>query len=147
MATRGAIGIRNEDGSVTGIYSHWDSYVIHNGRILLENYDHTKTQQLLELGSVSVLGPEIGDKHDFDESFKSDDPRYNWCKFYGRDRGEKDVGSKTFDSDQEFVSYFADCWSHYFYLLEECGTWFVKTRTSEWKRVDHVLEEESKINE
>ena len=147
MATRGAIGIRNEDGTVTGVYSHWDSYPSHNGRILLDHYDHTKTQQLLSLGFVSVLGKDIGRKHDFDKSFRQEDPEYHWCKFYGRDRGEEDCDAITFDSEQEFYEHFRDCYSEYVYLLEECGTWFVKGRISNWERVDHVLTEEEATHE
>lgn len=147
MATRGAIGIRNEDGSITGIYTHWDSYTSHNGRILLENYDHTKTQQLLNLGAVSTLGREIGEQHDFDETYKTDDPRYHWCTFYTRDRGDELWPAQTFANDKEFVDNFKESWSEYFYLLEECGTWFVRTRTSEWQRVDHALAKEVNENE
>lgn len=147
MATRGAIGLRNEDGTITGIYSHWDSYPDHNGRILLENYDHTKTRELLSLGYVSSLGKEIGEKHDFDAHYKSTDPEYNWCKFYTRDRGDDFNAALTFNSDQEFVSHFRDCYADYFYLLEESGTWFVATRKGSWERVDEILAQEEMADE
>jgi hypothetical protein len=147
MATRGAIGIRNEDGSITGIYTHWDSYTSHNGRILLESYDHTKTRQLLELGAVSSLGKEIGEQHEFGATYKTDDPRYHWCTFYTRDRSDELWPAQTFANDKEFVKHFTDSWSAYFYLLEECGTWFVRTRSSKWQRVDQVLAMEAEENE
>jgi hypothetical protein len=145
MATRGAIGIRNEDGTVTGIYSHWDNYPSYNGRILLDHYDHTKTRKLLSLGAVSCLAKEIGQKHDFSNSYKPEDPEYQWCRFYTRDRGDDFQPSITFSNEDEFVKHFTECWADYFYLLEECGTWFVTTGRKEWQRVDQVLaEEESK---
>ena len=147
MATRGAIGIRNEDGSVTGIYTHWDSYVSHNGRILLENYDHTKTRQLLELGAVSSLGEEIGEKHDFDETYKEGDPRKKWCTFYTRDLGDEMWAAQTYESEDDFFKKMKESWVEYCYLLEECGTWFVKAYSGRWERVDELLAKEAEENE
>jgi hypothetical protein len=146
MATRGAIGLRNEDGTITGIYSHWDSYVSHNGRILFEDYDHTKTRELLSLGSVSSLRKEIGKQHDFNKNYNHEDPRYHWCKFYTRDRGDELQAAETFATEDEFVNHFKDVFSEYFYLLEECGTWFVKSYSGSWERVDRAIKE-AKENE
>lgn len=97
MATRSTIALEFADGTVDQIYAHWDGYLSHNGRILLESYmDPFKVQQLIELGSLSVLTPEIGVKHPFDnphrygtvehQAFK--DEFASMCVFYCRDRGE-----------------------------------------------------------
>lgn len=56
MSTNSTIAILNEDGTVTGIYCHWDGYIAHNGRILAENYnDEESVRQLLELGELRYL--------------------------------------------------------------------------------------------
>jgi hypothetical protein len=104
MATRSSISIRNEDGSYTGIYCHWDGYLSNNGRILAENYtSEDKIRQLLALGSISSLGAEIGEKHAFSNPNKYGSDEYraweeahsNWCTAYGRDRGEKNTAAVT----------------------------------------------------
>ena len=67
MATRGTIALEFADGTVGMVYSHWDNYLSHNGKILLENYtDPFKLQKLIDLGDLSSLGPDIGEKHEFD---------------------------------------------------------------------------------
>jgi len=49
--------MRNEDGTITSIYCHWDGYPSWNGRILLENYtDEQSVRKLMELGDMSILG-------------------------------------------------------------------------------------------
>lgn len=92
MATRSTIAMLNPDGTVTSQYCHWDGYISHNGRILKDHYtDPQKIHQLLSLGSLSSLRPEIGEKQDFDKPTNE-----NWCVAYGRDRGETDVGPITY---------------------------------------------------
>lgn len=103
MATRSRIGILNDDGTVTSIYCHWDGYPSYNGVILVENYtDETKIRELMALGDISSLAPEIGVKHDFDYNYKIEDresPEYialsNMCNAYGRDRGETGIEAQT----------------------------------------------------
>lgn len=86
MSTRSNIGIINTDGSVLTIYCHSDGYPSYNGKLLL-NYWNTedKVRTLLSLGDLSILGAEIGEKHDFNKH----DFTTKWCRAYGRDRGEK----------------------------------------------------------
>jgi hypothetical protein len=84
MSTRSQIAILNTDGTIESIYCHNDGYPSHNGRILLESYTDTKKiRKLIAQGSMSVLGAEIGVKHDFDTRGS-----VNICTFYRRDRGE-----------------------------------------------------------
>ena len=108
MATRSTIGVLNTDGSVTTVYCHWDGYPENNGKLLIENYaTENAVRGLIELGSISSLGPKIGEKHPFSkfENDSGDHPlvgaakearialaeREGWTTFYGRDRGETDV--------------------------------------------------------
>ena len=109
MATRSAIGME-KDGKILAIYCHWDGYLENNGEILYRHYQTTeKIFQLLSHGDLSSLGAEIGEKHDFDNKSTG-----NWCKYYGRDRGEDGVEMRVFDSREEFVNWYGD--SEYFYL-------------------------------
>ena len=98
MATSSTIGIRNEDGTVTAIYCHWGGYIDYNGMILKDHYTTTdKIRELISLGSISRLGPEVGEKQDFDKPTNK-----NWCLVSGRDRGETDTEAKTYASIQQW---------------------------------------------
>src|SRR5689334_13390131 len=98
MSTRSDIIRQNLDGSYDKIYCHWDGYPSNNGKILLEHYaDPQKVGALIALGDLSVLGPELGEKHLFEEN------RPGQCKAYGRDRGETGVSAVHFASAQELV--------------------------------------------
>ena len=109
MGTRSTIAIQNTDGTVTGIYCHWDGYLSHNGAILQENYtDEAKVRELIALGDLSSLGEIIGTKHDFNDA-----PR-NECNAYGRDRGEKDIDAKTCASWSALVNDFGQEFDYLF---------------------------------
>ena len=56
MATRSRIAIENQDGTVTSIYCHFDGYLAGVGKKLFNHYDREKTEKLMELGDISVLG-------------------------------------------------------------------------------------------
>ena len=95
MATRSYIGVKNTNGTVDYTYCHFDGYPEHNGKILTENYTSMdKVKALMELGDLSILGGEIGEKQDFNNRSTQNS---NWCLAYGRDRGEKNVSVKTGD--------------------------------------------------
>lgn len=86
MATRSFIA-KEVDGGFVGIYCHWDGYPEHNGKILAEHYtSSTKVTDLIALGDLSILGPELGDETTH-ESFSN--PTDGYCLAYHRDRGEK----------------------------------------------------------
>ncbi len=138
MATRSTIGVLNSDGSVRGVYCHWDGYPEYNGKLLMENYaTEEKVRELIELGTISSLGRQIGEKHPFSkfEDDKGEHPlvgaakearillaeQEGWTTFYGRDRGEPDANAATFDNVEQFVSEFGE---EYNYLFIN-GTWFV----------------------
>ena len=69
MATRSSIAMKTENG-IRGIYCHWDGYPDHNGKILSESYtDADKVKALIDLGDISSLRKEIGEKHSFDARY------------------------------------------------------------------------------
>ena len=126
MGTRSRIGVMHGD-KVKSIYCHWDGYLEHNGRILHESYDSAKANQLVALGDMSSLKADIGEKHAFS---KHDVPgietrvhNENWCTFYGRDRGEKDVGWKVADTFAEFLEQCDNCGAEYYYIMKD-GVWY-----------------------
>lgn len=136
MATRSTIAIEYADGTVGQVYCHWDGYLDNNGRLLQENYtDPFKLQRLIDLGDISSLGPEIGDKHEFDCPFSYGTPEANkWyddkrevTTFYGRDRGEEGCTARTF---KDYADYRANAqFEEYNYILRNVNgvaTWFVE---------------------
>lgn len=114
MATRSRIGIKNQDGTVTSIYCHWDGYLEHVGEILAKHYrDENKVRALMVLGNASSLGESIEqpEGHTFGK------PTEGCTVFYGRDRGE---------SDQHAVTHSMALWPDYgqeFEYLFEGGVW------------------------
>lgn len=140
MSTRSTLGIRLENGKVKAIYCHWDGYPS-NQKPLLKHYT-TKEQveELIALGSLSVLGEEIGVKHPFDVEIdytkdigaiilqrKEYEEKYGkMCRAYHRDRGEKwkDVKPRNFNSIAEWKSGMAESWCEHGYLFNpQTGKW------------------------
>lgn len=120
MATRSVIAMLRPDGRYEAVYCHWDGYISHNGRILQEHYNtEEKVAELLSYGDLSVLGENIGTKHNFN------DRQDGMCTFYGRDRGETNVASKIFDSTRDIVLFVNFGAADYLYLFKD-GEWFVK---------------------
>lgn len=115
MATRSRIGIKREDGTIRSIYCHWDGYPEHNGNILNKHYTSVdKINQLLDLGDISVLAPEIGEKQDFSNRVD------NWVLAYNRDRGQENVKAAIHTTTKKFL----DAGEEYNYLFEN-GKWTV----------------------
>ena len=124
MATRSTIALEFADGTVEQVYCHWDGYLSNNGQILLKHYsDPFKLQRLIDLGAISSLGPEIGEKQDFDKRETQND---NWSLIYARDRGE-DLVKHTY---KDYADYKANAqFEEYNYILRNINgkaTWFVE---------------------
>lgn len=121
MATRSTIAMKTPEGKIRAIYCHWDGYPAHNGEMLRRHYtDPAKIKQLIDLGDISSLRPEIGEKHPFDRNY--DEPEMDamyedWTTAYHRDRGEEwaRVAPCTFDNIPDWVSNF-DMGVEYYYL-------------------------------
>lgn len=83
------------------IYTHWDGYPSHHGKILLENYDtHNKVVELIQLGSLSEL-------HSTPDACVS---------FHRRDGADKNINVSSNLSDHHN-------WG-YAYLYRDGGWWF-----------------------
>jgi hypothetical protein len=137
MSTRSAIGIMHGD-KCKAIYSHSDGYVSYVGKVLLENYDSSKTNHLVAMGDMSMLGKEIGEKINFDDRMVYEgDNIAKQCRFYGRDRGETGIEFKTFFNDQEL---FEGIDAEYFYVMKD-GVWFV-SEGAEWTLLSEAVAKE-----
>ena len=132
MATRSTIALEYANGQVDQVYCHWDGYLDHNGKILLEHYkDPFKVQLLMDLGDISSLGSDVGEQHSFDNPFPYGSAEYNAeverrqgiTTFYGRDRGETGTGAKRF---ADFADYKKEHqYEEYEYILRTDGNWYV----------------------
>lgn len=135
MATRGNIGMRNEDGTITGIYVHWDSYPRHNGTILLECYNKaTIVKELLKLGDLSSLNKKL----DFDTTkpHTFDNPQEDVCVAYCRDRGETDTASRMFKNIKEYERNMDNWCVEFQYLFETDESWsFREGYNGVWKKL------------
>ena len=124
MATRSTIAVEFPSGRIRQTYCHWDGYLDHNGKILLEHYsDVKKARQLVHLGQISSLRKEIGEKHDFDARYDNTDPRKQWTTFYGRDRGEEGQKYYNYKSFEDYVA--KHQYEEYEYILRNTGEWQV----------------------
>lgn len=135
MATRSTIALEFADGTVQQVYCHWDGYLDHNGAILFESYqDPFKVRDLIDLGDISSLGPNIGKQHEFDcpEHIKFGTPEYQaWSDaksevttFYGRDRGETGCNARKF---KDYADYRRNAqFEEYNYILRKDGNWYVE---------------------
>ncbi len=136
MATRSTIALEFADGTVQQVYCHWDGYLEHNGKILQEHYmDPFKVRELIDLGDVSSLGPNIGTKHEFNSPFRYGTPEYEkWsedtrqvCTFYGRDRGEEGTAARKFKDYEDYRKNAQG--EEYNYILRQVDgrpVWFVE---------------------
>jgi hypothetical protein len=130
MATRSTIALEFADGTVQQVYCHWDGYLDNNGQLLLKHYsDPFKLRDLIDLGDLSSLKPEIGTAHPFSyfgTEMKQEDYEAQFgemCTFYGRDRGEAGTGAKKF---KDFADYAENHQrEEYEYILRTDGKWYV----------------------
>ena len=153
MGTRSMIAIENPHSkAVKSVYCHWDGYLEHNGSILNTHYSNSpKVNNLIALGDLSSLRPEIGEKHLFssielpkDQREAHEEAVKDMCTFYTRDRGET-APYKHFGTVKEAVAYYDGSWCEYFYLFKyddtlESGKWYYRTRENgRWKRLATAL--------
>ena len=128
MGTRSRIGVMHGD-KCKSVYCHWDGYLDFNGRILLEHYDSAKANQLVAMGDLSSLRPEIGVKHPFsslDPEAGSDYEQHygNMCTFYGRDRGETNSTWQVAHTFEEFLEQAKGSTAEFYYVMKD-GVWYV----------------------
>jgi len=95
MSTNAYIGMELPDHTIKCIYLHWDGYVEKPGAgFKLKSFymSPEKVKELIDLGDLSALESEIGEKHDFDNFDVAREN--NWTTAYGRDREEEGVEAK-----------------------------------------------------
>lgn len=146
MGTRSTISIENDDGTVTGVYCHWDGYISHNGRILLEHYNTDElAQELIAGGDISSLREQIGEQHPFDnphpygtdEYQAHSDAHRHWTTYYGRDRGETGVEAQTLPTLAAFME--AQCQE--FNYHRRLGRWYVSEDGDRFSPLAALLED------
>ena len=134
MGTRSLIAVVHGNNYKT-VYCHWDGYLSHNGRILQEHYDSPKANNLVALGNISSLQPNIGEKHPFSPFDLPEEMRNmthgefeakfgNMTTFYGRDRDEEGQEFITHTSKESLIEHFNDGWCEFAYIMQD-GTWYV----------------------
>ena len=149
MGTRSMIAIQNPySKDVRAVYCHWDGYLEHNGSILNKHYSNSaKVNNLIALGDLSSLRPEIGEKHTFSRLDSTlPEAEYealygNMCTFYTRDRGE-DAPFKVFPTLAKAQDYFEGSWCEYLYVYKykksddyQSGEWHFKKPGGRWKKL------------
>ena len=154
MGTRSMIAIQNPySKDVRAVYCHWDGYLEHNGSLLHKHYSNSsKVNNLIALGGLSSLRPEIGDKHEFSRLDSTlPEAEYealygNMCTFYGRDRGETGQEFKVFPTLAKASEYFEGSWCEYLYVFKyskaddyQSGEWHFKQMGGRWKKLAPAL--------
>lgn len=137
MGTRSRIGVMHGT-KCKSVYCHWDGYLEHNGKLLQEHFDSAKANNLVALGDLSSLRPNIGEKHAF--SYHDTDlgqTAYyeefgDMCTFYGRDRGESGTDFKVAHNFSEFLEQVENCGGEYYYVMEN-GQWYCGSMYGEFK--------------
>ena len=154
MGTRSMIAIQNPySKDVRAVYCHWDGYLEHNGSLLQKHYSaSSKVNNLVALGDLSSLRPEIGVKHLFssmelpkEEREAHEEAVKDMCTFYTRDRGE-DAPFKVFPTLKKAESYFEGSWCEYLYVFKykksddyQSGEWHYKKIGGRWKKLAPAL--------
>ena len=132
MATRSNIGIVNEDGSVTGIYVHWDGYPEHVGKTLLKHYNNFDIVcDLMDLGDLSCLAENLSCE---DNNHSFENPAPGVCVAYGRDRGETGVESRVFNNISKFEKFADRTGADYQYLFNN-GKWQYRNHNGTWNEL------------
>ena len=104
MGTRSRVAVMHGD-VCKSVYCHYDGYLDYTGRVLLENYDSTRANELIARGDNSGVKPTIDEMN-----------------FYA-DRGEEDVSWRVAHSFEEFLEQVQNCWGEYYYVMRD-GVWY-----------------------
>ena len=152
MATRSMIYKEQQDGTLKGIYCHWDGYLEYNGSILLEHYsDPDKLEKLLALGDISSLGEKLeaseavrlyGHCYYISEDFKalSDEEQERlkneassgeYTIAYHRDFGEKFSPNDIITPEEQKEGEHKFVNVDYVYIQDKNGVWYVNRKDGE----------------
>ena len=154
MATRSTIALEFADGTIGQVYCHWDGYLAHNGKMLQEYYSNPFVlRDLIDLGSLSSLRPQIGTKHPFSmfEANMTQDEFSNlyrdMCTFYERDRGERSADATYFKDYEHFlVDGQAEEYDYILRNVNGVATWFVSDHDGDFVTLESaIMDEEDRI--
>ena len=122
MSTRAAIGMRLPDGTIKAVYCHNDGYPDWTGAILGGWYKTPeRVRQLLDLGSLSILGPKLEPPRGTSHTFNA--PQKDVTIAYHRDRSDPLEPGEIFATVEEYEAKAPDAfWANYLYLFEG-GVW------------------------
>lgn len=137
MATRSIIGQVQENGKIKAIYCHWDGYPEYVGQTLANFYDtEEKVSELIALGDLSTLGPNIGEKHSQEDASKS---QVTMTTAYGRDLEREGSEAQEFSSVEEFIEYGRNVDAEFLYLFEDGEGWNYLSTRVQWQEIRRVL--------
>ncbi len=151
MATRSTIALEFADGTIGQVYCHWDGYLSHNGKMLMEYYSNPFIlRDLIDLGDISSLRPSIGTKHPFSQfdngmSTEEFNALYqDMTTFYGRDRGENNTKVRYFKDYEHFLVDGQE--EEYDYILRNVNgvaTWFVSDHGGDYMLLTEAFAKEA----
>lgn len=119
MATRSLIAKQVGEDKFRTIYCHWDGYLEHNGKVLLEHYNTPeKLDELLGLGAISFLAPKVNPDPGKPHTYEN--PQEDVTRAYARDRGDEFHPAQDL-SYQELTD--ERSWADYVYVFGEDGKW------------------------
>lgn len=104
MGTRSRVAVMHGD-VCKSVYCHYDGYLDHTGRVLLENYDSTLANALIARGDNSGVQETVEEMN-----------------FYA-DRGEEDVSWQVAHTFEEFLEQVEGCCGEYYYVMRD-GVWY-----------------------
>lgn len=143
MSTSSSIAILNLDGTVDSSYCNSDGYLSGNGQKLYLYYRNLdKVRHLISLGDMSSLSDEISPPHGVEHNF--DNRHKGVCIFYGRDRGEEGVDTKTYESLEHYLQ---EGGYEYDYIYQEKkNEWYVVNQnTKKLQKLSSILLKQSAI--
>lgn len=116
MATRSHVGYLREDGKVVVVYVHNDGSPDTRMPLLTKHWtDRSKLIDAIDHGDCSVWGKSAypsKDGHSFDN------PERDVNVYYGRDRGQADVGPWVYGSVSDVVGL-----DEFTYIMDLDGNW------------------------
>jgi len=156
MGTRSTIALEFADGTVEQVYCHWDGYLSNNGQILHKHYsDPFKLRDLIDLGDISSLRPEIGARHPFSQfdttmTTEQFDALYGeMTTFYGRDRKESGCTAKKFKDYADYIENHQ--YEEYEYILRNVNgkaVWFVADHDNVYITLEQAfIDEQDRISQ
>ena len=135
MATRSVIAKLNDKG-VKAIYYHSDGYLGYNGKMLDQHYaNEDKVDELLAQGDASIINENIGKKLPFNDYKSFHESKQ--CRFYGRDRGEKNKEATTLKDESALLEFaFESCDAELVYMYAY-GAWYVYDNSNKIGTTSH----------